>query len=367
MERYNRLESRIRNAAVQAITLRGFWDRLADSLRVPIHSGDRDLILAQFWSLPRGVQEMSLRVLAREHRSVVTIARLWHTQSKLASAEYATAAGAAQAGPMTTLSYDARDLPSLPEGIGPVDVPAVTGNTVRHQLVREPGWLHMATVLGLEAGSPGEGPLPIGVEALFVNGGNIRAGAKQPSNPFLLSVEARRHYPLLDLLGGVGDSFDLGESRLDVAAWLVCRENREALEGSPAADLPAARLSAFDMLDEVTHTRQATGAGVGQMIYTFETLCTGAQVLVRLSQPPWTRRLTRGALACALMTYEEGSRTVGGQSARGFGWCGMERLRTPEDESELARLYEEYLIQNRDALREGLVDGTLCTSGRVVS
>lgn len=369
MERYERLEARLRSAAIRAVTLRGLWDRLCDSLRVPIHPSDADRALARFWALPRGTQESALAAVTREYRTVVAIARLWHSQAKLQVAEYAEKAGQEQAAPSIVVERadvheeDTRDF--LP-GLAVVEVPAISANTVRHELVRAPGWTHFAGALGFVEAEPGFGIIPAGAEAIFVNGGNIRSGSKQPSNPFVLANEARRRYPLLDLLGGVTDSFDLGESRLQVGSWLVCRENRVALAGTTAEFEPAADVSAFDLLDEVTHTRQATDKGVGQMIYTFETLCAGAVVLARLSLSPYTPELARGALAAALQTFADGVPTIGGQAARGFGWCDVCRGRLEEIDDCLP-VYEAYLEAHAEELRRGLVDGTLGTGTRVLS
>ena len=115
------------------------------------------------------------------------------------------------------------------------------------------------------------------------------------------------------------------------------------------------------MLDDVTATRQATEQGVGQMIYNFETLCAGVQILVRLSLAPGTRTLTRGALAAALTTYTELGPLVGGQSARGFGHGRAEVLRAIPGQETAQEAYESYLAENQEALRAALRDGTLGT------
>jgi len=248
-----------------------------------------------------------------------------------------------------------------------LDVPSVTGNSLRHQLVREPGWWHLAAALGLEPGTLGAGPLAPGVEAIFANGGNIRAGAKQPSNTFGLAWRIREHYPLLDLIGGVTDSFDLGESRLRVAGYLVCRENAAALEGTLAESLPNAGLSAFDLLDDVTLTRQAGRTGVGQMIYSFETLATGCQVLARLTLAPFTPALTRGALVAAVETYLADDATAGGQAARGFGHLRGDWLSRPDGDGDCRAEYEADLAERREQLRAWLVDGTLGCGSQILS
>jgi hypothetical protein len=364
MERYARLETRLAMAAASAARLRGWWDRLTTSLQAPVHGGANDLALLELLTLPRGVQQAVLKVLAKDARSTVAIARLWHTTMKLRDEQYAQKAGKqAMVEPLQVMHFDATKLPGV-DVVQILEVPAVSGNSVRHQLVRAPAFQHLCARLGLKPAAPGLGPLPSGVEAIFENGGNIEAGAKQPSNTFALAWKAREAHPVLDLLGGVTDSFDLGESRLRVNAWLVCAENRDALAGTAAFDMPEARVSAFEMLEDVTHTRQASERGEGQMIYTFETLIKGAKVLARLTLAPFAPALTRGSLVAAVETFLAQDNTLGGQAARGFGAVRGEWLARPEDGDARAQ-YEKYLEDNKETLVAGLRDGTLGT-GHVI-
>ena len=365
MERYAMLEARLSQAAVVSPNLRQWWDRLCAIMQVPIHAGEHDLALLDLLTLPSGAQQLVLRALAKDYRSVVAIARLWHSTAKLESEKYAAAVGKeAMVQPKQVLEWEVAALAESATQV--LEVPAVSSNSIRHQVVREPAWLHLCQHLGIHEAVPGKGPVPSGVEAIFYNGGNIEAGAKQPSNTFSLAHTIRATYPSLDLLGGVTDSFDVGESRLKVAAWVVCRENRDALTGSPAAALPAARTSIYDLLDDVTLTRQAGQVDSGQMIFSFETLCKGLQVVCRLSLAPFTPPLTRGALFAAVSTYLDNDATIGGQAARGFGWCTGQWLQAPPTTEYVAE-YEQYLANNKEILRIGLCDGTLGTGAKVLS
>lgn len=368
MDRYGRLEARLRQSAVGAHTLRSWWDRLCTSLVVSVHPQSYDATLLTLLSLPRGIQALVLRVLTDNYRSAVALGRIWHTTAKAQSPGYAERSGGTVASAATvTMAFDAAETAPGSASARVLEVPAVSSNSLRHQIVREPAWLHLAKYLGLREAEPGRGPLPAGAEALFYNGGNIRAGAKQPSDTFTLALKARALYPSLDLVGGVTDSFDLGESRLAVASWLVCRENAAALAGSPAADLPAATVSAFDLLDDVTLTRQAGESGVGQMIFSLESLAAGAQVVVRLVLKPFTPALTHGALAAAVSTYLANGAEIGGQAARGFGHMAGAWLTTARPARELQEQYEDYLVMRREELVAGLINGTLGTGKLVVS
>ena len=355
MDRYEKLESRVRAAAVRSFSLREFWTRLCHDLRLPIHGGDADAKLLTFYAFSRGFQQDVLALMVREYRSVVTIARAWHAGAKLTIDFYADAVGA-ETQTLVTMTYDAAALGGEAHEIVVLDVPAVSANSLRHQIVREPAWVYLVQQLGLINQS-----IPPGVEALFVNGGNIRAGAKAPSNAAQLALTIRQAYPSLDLLGGNCDSFDLGEGRLSVAGWVVCQENADVLADTPAAELPTARVSVFDMLDDVTHTRQATEAGLGQMIWNFETLAKGLNILVRLDLHPFTSEVTRSALFAAVEQFRQHP-TIAGQAARGFGWCRADWM---GDVAADVQPYAEYLAANREALIEGIANGQLGTGIQV--
>ncbi len=182
VDRYARLEARVHQAAIAAPTLRRWWDRLVDSLQVGIHGSERDPELLTLLTLPAGLQQLVLRSLAEDYRSIVALARLWHSEGKLEWERYAEAVGREIQPKVVLEVWRADGLAGPSSGAHVAEVPAVSANTLRHQLVREPLWLHMQKHLGIEAGWPGRGPLPAGVEALFENGGNIEEGAKQPSN-----------------------------------------------------------------------------------------------------------------------------------------------------------------------------------------
>ncbi|HEY4692522.1 MAG TPA: hypothetical protein VIH16_03740 [Bellilinea sp.] len=361
MERYSLLESRARTAAVKSSNLRSFWSNITRDLQLPIQLGREDELLIGFFALPGAAQFAVINQIATEHRTIITVARVWSAKAKMQNEAYAQAVSLPldESGSQTA-KLRSPELASLPASLV-LDVPAVSANSLRHQIVREPGWLHLFGALDL-AGET----LPVEAEAIFYNGGNIRAGAKQPSGAFALARKARKNYPLLDLLGGVCDSFDLGESLLSVSAWLVCRENHAALSGM-AAELSGAAVSAFDLLDDITHTRQATEQGAGQMIYNFEALVPGAQFVVRLSLKPYADQLAIGALAAALQTYLDCHPVIAGQSARGYGVVSAGWLERPNEFEQARDFYETYLAENHDQLRRWILDGTLGTGAKVVS
>jgi len=364
MERYRMLENRLQTSAVRCHTLHRLWSILASDLQLGTHPAKYDDHIAAFWTLPPSIQYQMLAVMAEQYRAITTLARVWHTANKQQSAEYMDAAGQAEMfaeQAWVTAHFDDVQFPEPPDYII-LDVPAISVNSIRHQLVREPAWLYLCDALGVTPAARGEGELPIHAESIFYNGGNIKAGATQPSNAFFLAGQIRKVYPSLDLLGGVTTSFDLGESKLKVSAWIVCEENRDALpEG--LRETAQAQTSVFDMLDNMTRTRHATAGGEGQMIYNYEALIKGTQVYVELTLTSYTGPLACGALATALAYYAKEDNVIGGQSARGHGHVSMEWLTEMPD---YARAYEDYLAENHDALLSGLVDGTLRCGAEVL-
>jgi hypothetical protein len=361
-ERYTMLEARFHQAAICAANLRNFWNRLVNAMQVSAHPAEYDRELMMLFALPKGLQLLVLRVMGEDYRSILAIARMWYQVRKENNVPNLFGGNSEP----QVLHFDASEI-HMDGSSRVVEVPAISNNSLRHQMVREPSWLHLFGRLGLMAAEPGKGPVPAGVEAIFYNGGNIAAGAKQPSNPFALSNTIRQMYPSLDLLGGVTDSFDIGESRLRVSAWLVCRENLAALQNSPAAYLPGANVSIFDLVDDETRTRMAGQVGQGQMIYNYESLAAGTQILVRFRLVPFCPILTRGALEAAISWYLNEDATLGGQAARGHGSVDGRWLIMPEDHGPAIDEYEAYIDENADKLRDGLITGTLGTGVKVLS
>lgn len=361
MERYRMLENRLQTAAIRRSTLHGLWSVLTADLQLEMHDARYDEAITAFWTLPPSVQYQMLTTMGDQHRAISTLARVWHSQNKQQSAEYCKAAKVSYAPQeLITRSFSDSDVPE-PLAQIVLDVPAISVNGLRHQLVREPSWLHLCAMLGIMPQARGEGPLPVGADSIFSNGGNIVKGASQPTNTFFLAGEIRKAYPSLDLLGGTTASFDLGESKLKMSSWIACKENIDCLP-TQLHDTPQAQTSIFDMLDDVTRTRHATADGQGQMIYNYETLIQGSLVFVELTLTPYTTPMTEGALAAALDYYERNDNIIGGQSARGHGHVSVEWLTVKPDDNG----YAQYLDNNAARLHVGLVDKTLCSSSQVI-
>ena len=363
MERYRRLEERAQQSAVQAGTCRAFWGLLCRSMEVPGAVGRGGRGMMQLLATPATIGQQVLRCIARTPGPVVMQARFWDEQERLASPEYAASADEEPtSGETETLSFDADALTDASDTLT-VEVPTYSANSLRHELVREPAMWHLYDRLGLDFDEPTGARTSI-----FYNGGDLKTSGS--ASIFWKRKRARTAYPVLALLSGATDSFILGESNLNVHAWLVCKENNRELERVGMES----DTSAFDLLDQVTHTRHSgrlggDGDSDNQMLFTFETLVPGAEIVVEFSLSPYAQPLEEGALLTALEHFQQLDGTLGGQSARGYGQVDFEMLHAPDDvdAEDVQAAYEDHLEENRDDLREGIMEGTLCTGKEIIS
>jgi hypothetical protein len=229
-------------------------------------------------------------------------------------------------------------------------VPAVSENALRSILFRRPLHDHLLTALRI-----GPGTLPQGVMNLLFSGGAMLGGAKAPAGEIAVGHKVRALYPSLDLLGGAVDGMILPRSRLRLAAWLVAREYLDALAlVYPGLHDDAEAVSAYDLLAEETRTRGTGDESAGnQMLYTYETLAAGAQILAELTLDAHTPPRTASAVATAL---DEWDGYFGGQGRQGRGRLDA-RIRPALDAGD----YLAHLADHGDAMRAGLLDGTLGT------
>lgn len=234
----------------------------------------------------------------------------------------------------------------------PARVPAISENALRSVLFRNP--LH-DDLLYLQL-AIGRGELPQSVVNLLFSGGNMAAGSRAPGDEIALGHAVKNLYPSLDLLGGAVDGFILPRSRLRLAAWLVAREYQPALRlVAPQYADEAADISAYDLLTEETRTRGTGAESEGnQMLYTYETLAAGAKLLVEVSLDAHTPPATVGAVGQALACWDG---YIGGQGRQGRG-----RIAVVASDLPPAMGYLEHLAQHRDAMRDGLISGSLGTA-----
>lgn len=237
----------------------------------------------------------------------------------------------------------------------PARVPAISENALRSVIFRNPLHDHLFQFLGI---TPGE--LPQSVMNLMYSGGNMASGSKAPTDEIALGHAVKKLYPALDLLGGAVDGFILPRSRLRLAAWIVADEYADLIQLINPELAQEARNtgSCFDLVQEETRTRGTGGESDGnQMLYTYETLAAGTKLLVELTFDPHTHDATLGAAALALQVWDG---YLGGQSRQGRGRVGI-----LQNELPAADAYMAHLEESKEAMKQGLLDGTLGT-GKVL-
>lgn len=236
----------------------------------------------------------------------------------------------------------------------PARVPAISENSLRSTIWREPLADHLVQSLSIEAGS-----LPQSVMNLLYAGGNLGAGAKAPAQEQAMSTSIRALYPSIDLLGGAVDCFILPRAALRVACWLVAEEYADILHYvAPELEDEARLVSAFDMLGEETRTR-GTGANSdgNQMLYTYETLAAGAKILVEVTIDGTACPATLAAASHALSCWDG---YIGGQGRQGRGRMAVVSHNTPDPQA-----YLDHITGHADAMKDGLLNGTFGTGAEL--
>lgn len=352
VERYRMMETRFSQSAIRVHTLYEFWATACHELQTGINDSRYDKPVLTLLSIPSIIGTQVLHEFSQNMRLLTLLAREWHTTAKNQSPEYAKKKKQEQANPENvTLSFKSENQAFMSQLW--LQVPTFSGNSVRHEMVREPGLWHLFHRVGI-----GFQSVPKGVQALFENGNNIAGGSSAPSNAYALSQQIKEMFPLLGLLSGSTDSWLLGEGNLQaVNAWIVCKENNDAL----ALAGIESRESIFEMLDSWTLNRLQGRAGTSPMPYSFEVLSKGTEILVRFALSPYATELEIGALLAALTTYRRADSTLGGQAARNFGLAKCEWLHgeLSPDDAHAEIIYEKYLEENKDMLRRELQSGEL--------
>lgn len=360
-ERYQYLTTRLVDAATCCSTLPTAWAYVSRKLSLsPPGSGWHPPLLALF-SLPPFLQSAALAATLRAPEMIVMGARFIADGMKTTSWRYAEAVDRdTEEGVIYEATEEqVRQLGANDGRMLAVRIPAISGNSIRHNLLRAPGATRLLTELGL---TPDREIVPIAVERFLYSGGNTVKGARAPGACDLYEAVVRRNYPFIDALGGSFDQFLLTRSNVSVASWIVCRENNwitaSKTDGQYTSDV-----SIFDLVSEVTRTRSGIGGKdkeSGQMIFSYETLAAQTAILIEVSFQPYTSDLTIGAVMQAIDDWQGSGGTLGAKSAQGHSGFIAEHYRNDVRQA-LAAEYLSYLAEHRDRLRQGLIDATFGT------
>lgn len=360
LERYQYLTTRLVDAATSCSTLPTAWGYVSRKLSLTAPGVAAQKPLLALFALPKAIQSAALTAILKAPELIVMGARLLADSAKATNAQYADAAKVELERAVT---YSATDT-QLAELAGDngrtlaARIPALSGNSLRHNLMRAPGATRLLTALGL---TPDREIVPIGVERFLYSGGNTTKGARAPGAADYYEAIVRREYPLIDALGGSMDQFVMTRSAASIASWIVCRENNWITEkktnGAVRSDA-----SIFDLVSEVTRTRSGIGGKdkeSGQMIFSYEVLAAQTSTLIEISWQPYTLPLTVGATFSAVRDWAAQGGVIGARAAQGHSQLIPDFGN--EDRFPLADHYEEYLLANAERLRAGLINATFCT------
>lgn len=220
-------------------------------------------------------------------------------------------------------SLIAREPVTTPAGVR--YIPHISGNAIRHRLVREPGAWFLCDEWELAS------KLSMSQLNFIFHGGSLTEGGGRENTSRIADME--RLFPLIRLLGGSLPSQILAGSLLAWRGTLVCEENRARIAQLVPDDWisPARLRPAESFVDSYQYTRGDAGKSASSllhpggeeipsnlMIFSGQCVLAGAMflhgfVLQNVSD------LELGALLLSLRLWQGRGGTVGGQSARGHG------------------------------------------------
>jgi hypothetical protein len=231
-------------------------------------------------------------------------------------------------------------------------VPDISPNALRTVAFRIPLHDHLLDALQVERKSLGRATLN-----LLYAGGAMGAGAKAPGSEGAYGVRIRDLYPSLGLLGGSVDSFILPRSKMRLGAWPVAREFARAIDAvAPHLSEAARETSIYDLVGEETRTRGTGSEAEGnQMLYTYEVLAAGARLVCEMTLDKNADDRDVGAVMVALRQWDG---YFGGQGRQGRG-----RMKVRDVTGAVGSMqpYLDHLAEHAEAMREGLIAGTLGT------
>lgn len=253
---------------------------------------------------------------------------------------------------------------------GRFHVPKISGNALRHKLVREPGAWWLIERLGLM------GKLTRDQLNFLLHGGTLSESTAGESTARIARVNEIS--PFLKLLGGCLPNQVLTGSLDSWHGTLVCEENRRYITQSIPRewDMPERRLQSAEAMVGTWQYVRSDAAKSG--------LCAGDDTQVVSSQMIFNGQavnrhalfyhgfllehctpLELGALLLSISVWQHDGGTIGGQAARGHGrllthvFCDVS-----DDFDELIAGYIEHVDAHADAIRDFLNDSFRPTAAK---
>lgn len=233
-------------------------------------------------------------------------------------------------------------------------IPCLSGNALRHRLVREPGARFLVERWGLG------GTLTLRqLNFLFHGGALTESTARQDTRGW---ATMHRLFPLLRLIGGSLPDAILPGSLIVNRGVLVCRENAPRLRGLVPFEVPGNLRPAEAFVEGYQYTRgdaRNTAADLARaddealsatnlMIFSGQSVIAGA-AFAHGFVAQHVGELELGALLLSLSLWRDAGGTVGGQSARGHGRLGtLIQCEPAVDAAALMAAYAAHVDAVRD-------------------
>lgn len=245
------------------------------------------------------------------------------------------------------------------------DIPVLSGNALRHKLIREPGALYIVDQLGLR------GELSIDQANYMFTGGSLSESSTTDNIPLI--AEMQRCSPLFRLLGGSLKNQVVGGSLFVSRGLLCCEENQETMGMLIGGDylLPIDKLlPAQNFISKYQYTRGDASkrkdaseiiknydehGKTNLMIYAGESIVQGSMFYHNLTLYNVSSLEVGAALHCLELWQNTGG-TIGGSARIGHGklktsywidgiidWFGSEK-----DPGKLVQEYIEHVDSNKD-------------------
>lgn len=233
-------------------------------------------------------------------------------------------------------------------------VPMLSGNAIRHRMIREPGALWLIGSYELR------GKLSLPQLNFLLHGGNLTDGGGMEDTRRIADMQ--RLFPLLRLLGGCLPDQVLAGSLLVGRGTLVCEENRATLGtilGAQAPGLPERMRAAETFIAGYQYTRgdarksglappETNGDGeTNLMIFAGQQVTRGAAFVHDFFLPN-VSLVELGALLLSLQLWRDSGGTIGGQGARGHGRLETAIICPDFDQAEAVAAYRAHAAEHKD-------------------
>ena len=236
-------------------------------------------------------------------------------------------------------------------------VPVLSGNAIRHRMVREPGARFLVERWGLA------GNLELRILQFLFHGGALTEGS--PSESAKRIRQWWKLFPLMRVIGGCLPNQIIGGALHCWHGVLACRENEERIKQSvPSGWMPEGHLlPARRFLSSYQYVRRDASQTVpdlereqiaalpkksGMMIYVGQQVSSGA-VFVHGFLLREAKRVDIGCLLHSLNLWQSRNGTIGGMAAKGHGRLQMSMAVRPEfDEAGAIAEYVSHVDSVKD-------------------